>query len=188
MAPALGVFSPSEANPKAEAAAQKAVALDETLAGGHLALTDAEVSSYEWESAKREFQRALERNPGSSTAHYFYGWTYLYPQGRFDEGIAEFRRALELDPLSLIINANLADALRIAGRNEEALDQARKTVELDSQLPPGHAVLGYVQERIGKFPEAIIERRRARSFLPATLSPLHEQGMFTPFGGSGRRL
>ncbi len=159
-APSYGLLPPSEANPRAESDAREAVALDDNLAQGHLALAQVAVSSYDWPSAKKEYERALELNPGDAEAHYFYAFSYLVQLGRFDEAIEEFQRALELDPLSLIVNANFANTLYFAGRNEEALEQARKTVDLDSQFPSGHMNLAFILAGTGKFPEALAEAKK----------------------------
>lgn len=89
LAPADGLIPASEANPQAEADARRAVALDDTLAQGHLALAQVAVNSYNWPDAKNEFERALELNPGDAEAHHLYGFNYFMPSGRFDDGVQE---------------------------------------------------------------------------------------------------
>ncbi len=99
--------SPQESYPKAKAAAKRSLELDETLAEAHSSLAQALVL-YDWNlpESNREFQRAIELNPNYATAHHWYGYGNLVTMERFDEAIAEMKRAQELDPLSLIINAS----------------------------------------------------------------------------------
>lgn len=106
--PTFGAGSPRESFPKAKAAAKRALEIDDTLAEAHTSLAFA-LFKYDWDLAEsnREFQRAIELNPAYATAHQWYGHHYLAARGRFDEVIAEAKRAQELDPLSLIINADL---------------------------------------------------------------------------------
>ena len=113
---------------KAEAAARKALELDDTLAEAHTSLA-ASLCYYDFDFAQaaREFQRAIELNPNYATAHQWYGIVFLQRQGRFDEAISEVKRALELDPLSLIINSDLGRTYYFARRYDEAVEQLRKT-------------------------------------------------------------
>ena len=100
-----------EAAPKALVTAQKAVAIDDTLAEAHATLADAYSSLWNWAAAEREFRRALELNPNSANAHKQYSY-YLFAIGRNEEGLTEIKRALELDPLNLNYNDNLGNGLR----------------------------------------------------------------------------
>src|SRR5207342_517621 len=85
----------------------------------------------------------------------------LFAQGRFSASPAENERAYELDPLSLIINASYASSLSGVERNDDAIKQARKTLDLDPNLIPGHEILGQTYEAEGKLEEAIAEFRKA---------------------------
>ena len=108
-----GVLAPKEALPRAEAAAIKALELDSTLGEAHTSLAfTLDGFDWDWGSAEREFKRALELNPGYATAHHWYAW-HLALVGRNAEAIAEMKRAQNLDPLSLIISADLAELLVI---------------------------------------------------------------------------
>ena len=100
----------------------------------HVALAVVNTSAFDWASAEREFKVAIETNPNDANAHYFYAMYYLLPQKRFDEAIAEYRKALQLDPLSEVINTNLGVELMIAKRFDEAREQFRKTLELDPKF------------------------------------------------------
>src|SRR4029077_19015221 len=126
------VMTPKEAFPKAKAAAVRALALDSTLGEAHNSLAFC-LDAFDWDfdSAGKEFLRAIELNPGYATAHHWYAW-HLSVLGRNDEAIAEMRKAQNLDPLSLIINADLAELLLIAHLYDDSVRQSRKTIEMDS--------------------------------------------------------
>jgi tetratricopeptide (TPR) repeat protein len=117
--------------PAGRAEAEKALALNPTLSEPHSALGILSVSEFDWLNAEREYKLAIENNPNDAEPHYFYAINCLIAQKRFDEAISQFRRALELDPLSGIINSNFATGLIIARRFDEAHEQLRKTLELD---------------------------------------------------------
>ncbi len=146
---------PNQTFLKGLAAASKALELDETLAEAHASLALAKLY-YEWDfpAAEKEFQRALQLNPNYATGHQWYG-EYFMMMGRFDESLAEMRRAQELDPLSLIINTAVGYALWNARRYDEAIDQLRKTLELDANFLPAIAFLDMAYERKGKEQEFI---------------------------------
>lgn len=149
-----GVISPKESMPRAKAAANKALEIDDALAEAHASLGRiALFHDWDWMSAEKEFKRALELNSNYATAHHWYG-TCLRCMGRFDEAIAETRRALELDPLSLIIHVNLASHFYFARRYDEAIDQYSKTIEMDQNFHIGH-MIGFPYEQKGMYQEAI---------------------------------
>jgi TolB-like protein/DNA-binding winged helix-turn-helix (wHTH) protein/Flp pilus assembly protein TadD len=114
-----GVLAPNEAYPKAKAAAVKALELDNTLGEAHASLAfSLDVFDWDWGSAEREFRRAIALNPGYATAHHWYAW-HLSEMGRNSEAIAEMRKAENLDPLSLIISADMAELLLVAHLNDD---------------------------------------------------------------------
>lgn len=171
------VVEPGEAFPKARAAAEKALSLDEKLAEAHTSLALVGLY-YDWDfpSAEREFQRALELNPGYATAHQWYG-ELLMVTGRFDESLREMRRALELDPLSLIGNTALGYALWHAHRYDEAIEQLRKTLEMEPNFPPAVSYLGMSYEQKGMTEEAVkldLQVRVSHGDSPAQLAALKE--------------
>ena len=156
-----GVLSPHDAFPKAKAAATKALALDERLSEAHTSLAFAlDLFDWDWRGAEQEFKRAIALNPGYATAHHWYAW-HLIVTGRHDEGIAALRKAESLDPLSLIIGADLADALCIAHRFDDAVRQSRKMIEMDPHFAIAHYQLGQALEQQGRHDEAIAELRQA---------------------------
>ena len=159
-----GVLAPKEAFPRAEAAANKALELDNTLAEAHTSLAFSFDSfDWDWHSAEREFRRAIELNPGYATAHQWYAW-HLIMLGRNAEAIAELRKAENLDPLSLIISTDLADALLIVRQYDESIQQSRKIIDMDPNFAVAHYQLGeaYVQKRM--YNEAIAEFQKAIEF------------------------
>src|SRR5262249_30865666 len=119
---------PGEAIPKAREAALKALALDSTLAEAHVSLGITKVAfDWDWAGAEREFDRAIELKPNDSNAHFWRG-KLLVMEGRFDEGLAGIRKAMDLDPLSSLVAANLAWHLYFARRYDEALTQIRSVI------------------------------------------------------------
>jgi DNA-binding winged helix-turn-helix (wHTH) protein/TolB-like protein/predicted Zn-dependent protease len=158
-------FLPSgEAFPQARLAAAKALALDDTLAEAHAALGAIHLFyNFAWQEAERELQRAIELNPNYSTAHELYAY-YLIATGRVEEGIAQGRRAQTLDPLSLVISDDIASGLYYARRYDEAIEQARKTIELDQKFSGGHFWLGLLYAQKGRAEEAIAELNQAISY------------------------
>jgi TolB-like protein/DNA-binding winged helix-turn-helix (wHTH) protein/Flp pilus assembly protein TadD len=155
------VMTAKEALPKAKAAAIKALELDNSLGEAHNSLAFC-LDGFDWDfdSAGKEFRRAIELNPGYATAHHWYAW-HLSLLGRYDEAIAEMRRALNLDPLSLVINADLAELLVLAHSYDESIQQSRKTIELDPNfgLAHNHLAQAYLQEH--RNDEAVAELQKA---------------------------
>src|SRR6204780_5122457 len=155
------VMTPKEAFPKAKAAAIKALELDSTLGEAHNSLAFV-LDGFDWDfdSAGREFQRAIELNPGYATAHHWYAW-HLSLLGRYDEALAEMRKAENLDPLSLIINADLAELLVLAHSDEESIQQSRKTIEMDPNFALAHNQLAQAYLQKHMYDEAVAELKTA---------------------------
>ena len=155
------VMTPKEAFPKAKAAAIKALELDSSLGEAHNSLAFV-LDGFDWDfdSAGKEFQRAIELNPGYATAHHWYAW-HLSLLGRFDDAIAEMRKAENLDPLSLIINADLAELLGLAHSYDESIRQSLKTIEMDPNFALAHNQLAqaYLQKQL--YDEAVAEMQKA---------------------------
>ena len=136
-----------EAMPRARSFAEKALALDESLAEAHASLAFVLMHfEHDWAGAEKEFQRAIALNPSYVTAHHWYAYC-LMAQTRVEEALREIRLAQELDPLSLIINTDVAEMLYYGRRYDEAIRQAQKTLEMDSSFPLAHRVLGLAYSR-----------------------------------------
>ncbi len=155
------VMPPKESMPKAKAAAIKALKLDSALGEAHNSLAFC-LDIFEWDlsSAGKEFQRAIELNPNYATAHHWYAW-HLGVMGRYDEAIAEMRKAENLDPLSLIIKADLAELLVIAHFYDESIRQSRKAIEMDPNFPLAHHHLGLAYLEKHMHDEAVAELQKA---------------------------
>jgi eukaryotic-like serine/threonine-protein kinase len=159
---------PGESFPKAKAAAQKALDLDDTLGEAMLTLA-VDKQDFDPAGAERDYRKIIALDPNNATAHQWYG-EFIALQGRADESIAEMRRALELDPLSLIINKQLGTSLLFARRYDESIAQEKKVVEMDANFPAAHRDLGWCYARKGMFDEAVAEFQKA-SALTGGLSP-----------------
>jgi TolB-like protein/DNA-binding winged helix-turn-helix (wHTH) protein/Tfp pilus assembly protein PilF len=155
------VMTPKEAFPKAKAAAIHALELDSTLGEAHNSLAFV-LDGFDWDldAGGKEFQRAIELNPGYATAHHWYAW-HLSLLGRFDEAIVEMRKAENLDPLSLIINADLAELLGLAHHYDESIAQSRKTIEMDPNFALAHNQLAQAYLQKNMYAEAIAELQNA---------------------------
>lgn len=157
--PSYGVLSTIEAYPQARDAATKALELDNTIPEAHAALGRIKANyDWDWPRAEAEFKRAIELNPNYSSAHYFYAFNYLVPNGKLDEAAAELVRARELEPFSLIINTNLGVIFYYQGRYAEAIQQYRRALELDSRSVTAHLRLIDVYTETGRYDEALAEQ------------------------------
>lgn len=156
----VSVLDPKEFMPKAEAAALKALELDEGLGEAHYALAGIRISTWNWAAAERECQRAIEVAPNLARSHSRYS-SYLSLMGRHEEAIAEIKRARELDPLSLVANWEVGYRFLLARQNDQAIEVARKLIELDQNYPNSYALLGYGLEAKGQYAEAIATYQKA---------------------------
>ncbi len=148
---------PREMMPKAKAAALKALELDDSVAEAHAALGWVKWTyDWDWVEAEKEFQRSIELSPSYGIAHGMYA-LYLDSMSRVDEATAQHKRAQELEPLSLIINTNAAEAFYDTRRYDQAIEQYRKTLEIDEGFAPVHDDLARAYERKGMYREAIEE-------------------------------
>ncbi|HEV8131088.1 MAG TPA: protein kinase [Acidobacteriota bacterium] len=165
---AFGYVPPRETYLRGKAAATKALELDEKIAEAHASLARNKIAyDWDWSGARREFERALELNPNYATAHYWYSY-YYFAMGRLDDAALEMKRAVELDPLSLNINAEMGRALLYQHQYDRAIEQELKTLEMDPNFGVAHALLAraYLQE--GRYADAIAEAQKvANSFVLA---------------------
>ena len=182
---ASDVIPPKEAFPRAKEAAQRALEIDDTLSEAHTSL--ALIKTYydwDWSGAEREFQRALEINPSSVTAHRLYGLA-LGQTGRFEEAIREVKRALELDPLSLPNNHALGLGFFGARQYDQAIEQERKTLEMDPNLIFAHLYLGLSFVQKSMYKEAMAEFEKTLVISPGNTSGL--AGLGYAYAVTGRR-
>ena len=163
--PQYSSFPPKEAFEKARAAVARALELDDRIAEAHTALAD--ILTYEdwdWEGAEKEFKRAIELNPNYATAHHWYAFILMF-MGRFEKSIEQIGQAQELDPLSLIINANMGLMRYYARRYDDAIGYYRRALEMDPNFGEIHWYLGMAYGQKGLFEETVQEMQKA-----ATLS------------------
>ena len=155
-----GIIEPADALQKAEAAARKAVELDEALSEGHLALGSIFRKQWKWAEAEHELTRAVDLNPNLGAAHRAHA-RHLSVMGRHDEAVAEASRARELDPLSVTVNAYVSYAYLFARRFDEGIAAARKTLELDPNSDFAYSMLAYNYAAKGLYREAIESYKKA---------------------------
>ncbi len=150
-------ISRAETMARAREAAIKALELDETLAEAHTSLAFVRMHyDWDWTGAEKEFQRAINLNPGYATAHHWYAYC-LNAMGRTDEALQKIRRAEESDPVSVIIKTDVAEILHFARRFDEAIEQARKALEMDPNFVLAHRALSWAFVQKGRYAEAITE-------------------------------
>ena len=181
----LGYLPPWETAPKMKAAAIKALEIDDTLAEAYAALATLKAFyEWDWAGAERAFKRALELNPNYASAHLWYG-LYLDALGRHEESIAEKKRAQELEPLSLIINAGIGFSFYLAREYDQAIAAQRKTLELDPNFFLEHSNLGLAYEAQGMYEKAIAEHQKAVAFSGGAILTLASLGH--AYAVSGKR-
>jgi TolB-like protein/Flp pilus assembly protein TadD len=179
------VLPPREAVPRARAAVQQALALEEALAEAHATLGAIKLFyDWDWAGAQSEFKRAIALQPGYATAHHWYGLCLGW-MGRMPEATAELTRAQELDPLSLIISANVAWTYSLARDYDRAIAQLRRTLELDPSFWAAHWDLGDCYLALGRSAEAIAELQKAVDLSAGSTGALAMLGY--AYGTTGER-
>jgi TolB-like protein/DNA-binding winged helix-turn-helix (wHTH) protein/lipoprotein NlpI len=144
----------SELIPKARAAALQALSLDEKLAEAHVSLAViAQNYDWDWQTSESEFRRAIALDPNYATGHHWYA-EHLALLGHFDEAFPEMQRALQLDPLSLIMKADNGVFLYFARQYDRSIEQLRAVLEMEPNSTRGHMIIfPYIQT--GRFQEAL---------------------------------
>ncbi len=160
--PLYGGGVPAEMYPKAIAMAQKAISLDPTLGEPHASLGLVHsLFDFDFAASVREFEEAIRLNSNYAIAHHWFGDSTLPALGQFDRANAEAKRALELDPLSLVMITDAGAVYWITGRYQEAVAQFRKALEMDPRNYTAHWQLGQALECIGDLPGAIAEYEKS---------------------------
>src|SRR5436190_15532171 len=156
--------APHEAMPKAKESAIKALTLDDTLAEAHTTLAHILINyDWNWAAAEKEFKRSIELKPDYATAHQWYAIHYLTAMGRLEEAVQEMKKALELEPASIVMNTFMGATLYYAGRYDEAIDQCRRTIEMDPNFAVAHWHLGLAYEQKQLLDAAAKEFKKAIS-------------------------
>jgi serine/threonine protein kinase/tetratricopeptide (TPR) repeat protein len=156
-------LSPKDTFLKAKALAEKALEIDNTLAEAHASLAFINFSyDWDWSAAENGFEKSIKLNPGYATAHHWYG-VYLTAMGRHEEAFKEMRRAQELDPLSLMINLNVGMILFNQRQYDKAIEQYRKTLEMDQRFSQTHYQLAKVYGMKDMYKDATDEALKAHN-------------------------
>jgi adenylate cyclase len=156
--------APHETMPKAKESAIKALVLDNTLAEAHASLAHILMNyDWNWSEAEKEFKRSIELKPDYATAHQWYAIHYLTAMGRLEEAVQEMKKALELEPASLVMNTFMGATLYYAGRYDEAIDQCRRTIQMDPNFAVAHWHLGLAYEQKQVLDAATEEFKKAIS-------------------------
>jgi TolB-like protein/DNA-binding winged helix-turn-helix (wHTH) protein/Tfp pilus assembly protein PilF len=155
--------SPQEFDPKAKAAASRALELDDDLAEAHAALGAEKADfEYDWQGAEQEFKRAIELDPNYADAHFRYAWTYLTPLGKSDQAISEMKKALELDPFSRMDNTVCGLTYFYARKYDQAEEQFKKAIELNPDFFVTYYHLAWLYSQTGQYQNAINEFTKGR--------------------------
>jgi TolB-like protein/DNA-binding winged helix-turn-helix (wHTH) protein/tetratricopeptide (TPR) repeat protein len=166
LAPIFADIPASDAVPRALAAANQALTLDQTLADALTARAFTNVHYlYDWTSAEKEFRRAVELEPNNPYTHFFYSNSFLSPTGRHQEAIAEMKKALELDPLSTRMQCFAGRTFIWARQYDAALAQFKRVDQLDPNFALNHERMAHLYAILGRFDAAITEEGRARALV-----------------------
>lgn len=157
-----GFLPPQDTMPKAKSAAEKALALDETLAEAHTSLGCIHaVYDLNWQESAQHFQRAIALKPNEATAHYWYAIWNLLPRGQFEACRQEIQKALELDPLALVLKAGIGWQYYFARQYDQAIAALQKTLELDANFIFARDLLGQAYLQKGMIEQALSEMEKA---------------------------
>jgi len=159
--PVYGAGTPKDYYPRAKAAAEKALQLDDRLAEAHTSMANVFFRYLELGKSVSEFERSIQLNPNYPTAHQWYGRLTLLALGQFDHALVEAKRAVELDPVSPIGHTDVATVYMTERRYDEAIAELRNTLEMEPDFYWAHRQLGMALELKGSPAEAIVEYQRA---------------------------
>ncbi len=162
--PMLSTVPRENAHLKARQAAEKAIALDDSLAGAHLAVAEVRLyDDWDFPGAEKEFKRTLELNPNYAQGHQWYA-EFLSLMSRHSEAIAEIQTAQQLDPMSMIIYHQAGQIYRGARRYEEASEQYRKALQIQPGFGPTYSALAILYRRQRNYPANLDAQKQANSY------------------------
>jgi TolB-like protein/Flp pilus assembly protein TadD len=150
----------SETLPKARAAADRALQIDDSLAEAHTSSAYIYQKLWRWAEAEEEYKRAISLNPNYPTAHHWF-CIYFRTKGQIAEAMREIKRAHEIDPLSLVISDNVAEIYLLQNDLNSAIEQCQRVIELDPGFPYAHDVLGAAYLKQRRYEEATAEFQKA---------------------------
>jgi TolB-like protein/DNA-binding winged helix-turn-helix (wHTH) protein/Tfp pilus assembly protein PilF len=158
----LNQLAPQEGFPRARAAAERALELDDTLAEAHTSLASIKGDyEWDWQGAESEYKRAIALNPNYAMARHWYG-DFLAGTGRFEEGLAEIETAGRLDPLSPVISVSAADMYCWFGRCTEAIKELERTLDIYPDFVEAHEALAIIYGYLGRYQDSVAELARER--------------------------
>jgi DNA-binding winged helix-turn-helix (wHTH) protein/Tfp pilus assembly protein PilF len=156
-----GLVPPRDAWPRAQSAAETAVALDDTLAEAHVSLAYVRLfRDWSWHEAAAQLTRAVELSPSSALVRLWHA-LFLGMNGRFEAAMAEVQRAQELDPISLTVSTGLGFHLAFVQKHDGEIEQHRRTLEMEPDYAIGHWALGLAYEHKQQYEDAVGEYRKA---------------------------
>jgi len=161
----LGVYGaapPRVIMPKAKQAAEKALEIDEYLADPHASLGAYHCwYTWDWKAAESEFKRAIELNPAYMNGYHWYGSIFLLAQNRFDEALEMESKALELEPMAMVVRASFTWINYQARRYEKSVAYGREVIEIDPNFALGRFYFGLGLARLNRYDEAIEQLTKA---------------------------
>jgi TolB-like protein/DNA-binding winged helix-turn-helix (wHTH) protein/Tfp pilus assembly protein PilF len=154
------------ASPRAEAAARKALSLDDSIAEAHISLLSS-LTDYDWDwsGAEHEFRAAISINPNSAVAYQYYGYALL-GMARGEDALAAMKHAAELDPVSPSVQTSLGWCYYLMRKNRQAADQINKTLELYPDFVPARQMLGLLDGQLGLQQQAVADFKVAQKLEP----------------------
>ena len=173
-----------ETLPKARAAADRALQINDALAEAHASSAVIYKRQWRWADAEQGYKRAISLNPNYASAHHWFA-IYLYTKGQFDDAMREIKRAQELDPLSPVISANVAIVYILENDLGSAVEECRRIIELDLRHPAGRAQLGWAYYKQRRYEEAAAELEKAVELSGRATNNLSFLGYF--YGATGKR-
>ncbi|HEV2884573.1 MAG TPA: protein kinase [Pyrinomonadaceae bacterium] len=172
----FGLGTPSDSFSQAKTAAIRALELDESLAEAHAALAFTNLCyDLDWQGAEQRFTRSIELNPNYGPAHQWYS-NLLAAQGRFEEAIAEIKKAQEINPLSLMDRSICGWTYYHARQYELAERELKATLDIDRNFSNSHLMLGFVYERMGRYQESLVELTETLKMMPGSTVPYFPLG------------
>lgn len=178
----FGYLRPKEGLPHSQAAVQRALELDDTIAEAHTQLAlNRFMFDWDWSGAERAFHRALELDPNNAEAHHWFGM-FLWSMTRYEESLAEAKKALELDPLSLLFAMDVGFPLISLKRVAEAIEQADKLISLEPGFWGGYRLRAMAKVACGEREEAIPDLERGVALGGGPLMVAHLISALTKVG------
>jgi serine/threonine-protein kinase len=169
---------------KAKSYAVRALAIDDSLSEAHASLANINTGLWNWDEAEKGYKRAIELNPNYATAHQWYG-NYLFDFMRYDEAMVETKRAQELEPLSLIINLNLAELYMVKGDVSTSIELTQRTIDLDPNWYYAWQDMAWLRLKQGRSADAISEALKSVEMSNRETFPLAVLGSI--YATSGKR-